>query len=215
MVFHCHEVLMVFGFHCTLCQCSVALQTSNDVHISIFSNYSTQVSTEVGATSDKPHFLTSDFLSLVCMIMTEPYAIGNFSYLDSWKAMISWELPGNTDFYVKTILSSVHGYGQDKVWKCWLSLSLVEGCMQNCLTLMQCYLKQCPLVSVLKVCSLYHIHNIFQWSWWCTMWTTIQIVRGGFFSCLTKKWWPHAGPCKPLRCKCNSQWRELDKLSNR
>jgi hypothetical protein len=102
--FHCEEFLMVLGFHCTLCQCSVVLQTSNEIHILIFSSYSTQV----GAASNKPHFLTSDFLSLVHMIMTEPYASRKFSHLVSWKA-ISWQLPGNADFYVgkkKNVISA-------------------------------------------------------------------------------------------------------------
>jgi len=116
-------------------------------YILIFSNYSTQVSTQVSNAFNKPHFLMSDLYAWLWRSFTreENFLISSVEkqwYLDSYL-----EMPN----FMQKKMSSVHGYGQDKVWKCWLSLSLVGGYMQNCLPMIQCHLKQCPLVCVLWI----------------------------------------------------------------
>ena len=141
------------------------LSKCNDTHILIFSNYSTQVSTKVSNAFHKPHFLMSDLYAWLWwgLMREENFLILSAEkqrYLDSYLEMLIFMLKK---------MSSVHGYGQDKVWKCWLSLSLVGGCMQNCLPLIHRHLTQCQLVSVLNDCGLQHIHNIFPWRWWCTV----------------------------------------------
>jgi len=195
------------------------LSKSDYMHVLVFSNYSTQVSTQVSNAFDKPHFLMSDFLSLARVIMTEPYAGRKFSYLISWKAMLSWQLPGNADFYLKkkTVISTWIWTRQSLEmltftvtgWRLHAELPSTDTMSLEAMPISFC------VKGLWLTAHSWHLPTKMMMHYHTTR-TTIKIVWVVFF--------PHAWQsdghmpgCPGLvgRFAANSLWRELDTLSNR